>query len=118
MKNENLFQSIRCALNGIRDGFKRERNFKTYGIIAAITLLVNIGFKIELLGYALFVGATFVVFIAEMLNSAIEQVMDYSHSEINNQIKYIKDLAAGAVLLAGIMFFIIEAFIIASSLKN
>ena len=47
MKNKNIIESIVCALRGIKDGFKRERNFKFYGKVAAIffCLLPNIKIK-------------------------------------------------------------------------
>ncbi len=43
------------------------------------------------------------VWITEMLNTAIENCIDYKHSEIHSTLKYIKDVAAGAVLISAIV---------------
>ena len=42
------------------------------------------------------------VWITEMINTAIEKAMDFITLEKHSQIKLIKDLAAGAVLVASI----------------
>jgi diacylglycerol kinase len=43
---------------------------------------------------------TGIVWITEMLNTCIERIMDFAHPEDHPHIKFIKDLAAGAVLVA------------------
>ena len=45
--------------------------------------------------------AWFLILITEMQNSAIEAALDRLHPELHDSIKQSKDLAAGAVLLAG-----------------
>ena len=114
MKNKNIIESIVCALRGIKDGFKRERNFKFYGKVAAIFFCINLLIKASYIEYGLYVVSSFLVFITEMINSAFERLIDYAHQEVNDELKYIKDIAAGAVLLAGFMFFIVEGLVIFS----
>jgi diacylglycerol kinase (ATP) len=42
------------------------------------------------------------VWVAEMFNTCIEKVMDFVSDQRNSDIKFIKDLAAGAVLTAAL----------------
>ncbi len=57
------------------------------------------------------------VLVAEMLNTAIEKMIDYLKPDIHPEAKAIKDLAAGAVLVsaltavaAGLFVFLPELF--------
>jgi diacylglycerol kinase (ATP) len=47
------------------------------------------------------------VWIAEMFNTCIEKTMDFISTEKHPEIKSIKDIAAGAVLIASVTAFII-----------
>ena len=51
---------------------------------------------------AVLAAVTGAVWITEMLNSCIERLIDFFYPEEHPQIKFIKDLAAGAVLVAAI----------------
>jgi diacylglycerol kinase len=44
-----------------------------------------------------------IVVVSEMLNTAIEKLTDMVSPEINQKAKVVKDLAAGAVLIASIV---------------
>ena len=60
---------------------------KGVAIIEAIVLAFSIGF----------------VWVAELFNTAIEKLADKVSMEFNEQIKIVKDLSAGAVLVASIV---------------
>jgi diacylglycerol kinase (ATP) len=51
------------------------------------------------------------VWITEMINTAIEKTMDFISLEKHPQIKVVKDIAAGAVLIAALTALIVAAFI-------
>jgi diacylglycerol kinase (ATP) len=51
------------------------------------------------------------VWIAEMLNTAIEKSMDFISTQKHPQIKLIKDISAGAVLIATIAAVIVGCII-------
>ena len=93
-------KSFRFAMDGIGTFFKREHNAWLHFLatIAVFTLaaLVEVT-KIELLALVFAVGF---VWVAEMFNTCIEHVMDFISDQRHTEIKFIKDLAAGAVLTA------------------
>ena len=75
-KNKNIFESIRCALNGIVIGFKEERNLVIYIFIAVIFFFFNMLLKSTSIEFAIFFILCFIVFSIEYINTAIERVVD------------------------------------------
>ncbi len=116
MKNKNFFESVVCAIRGIISGFKTEKNFKIYIFIALIFLVFNIILSAENYDYIILIVLTSGVFTAEYFNTAAERIVDKFSNEINNDFKFIKDVAAGAVLISGIAFFSVEAIVLISKL--
>lgn len=112
MKNKNIFESIKCAISGIILAFKAEKNLTLYVIIALIFLVLNIVLKSSMLEICIFIILTFVVFATEHINTAIERVVDKFIMKKDENAKYIKDVAAGAVLICGIAFFLVEGLIL------
>lgn len=96
---------------GIRQFIHREHNARihlvaTIGVvIAARVLSVS---RMEAVVLAMVIG---LVWVAEMINTCLEQTTDLISREKNPGIKYIKDLAAGAVLVAAITAVVVGLFI-------
>ena len=112
MKNKNILQSVKCAAHGIAECYKTERNFGEYTIIAACMLLLNIILKCAVWEYIVFITLVMAVFSAEFLNTAIERVIDTYDNTISEKNRFIKDTAAGGVLILSIAFFTSEALIL------
>lgn len=99
-KNQKIGFSF--AWNGIQEVFKTERNFRIH-IFAALLVIVT-GFLLKITRYewlAICLTMAFVL-VSEALNSAIEKTIDYISPNIHPAAKQIKDIAAGAVLIAAI----------------
>jgi diacylglycerol kinase (ATP) len=95
-------RSFRFAWEGILSFFRREHNAWLHfmATIAVLTLSALVGVtKNELLALVFAIGF---VWVAEMFNTCIERVMDFVSVKRSPEIKFIKDLAAGAVLTAAI----------------
>lgn len=95
-------KSFRYAGQGIINFLQREHNAWLHlsATIAVIVLASIVKLtKIELLALVFAIGF---VWVAEMLNTCIERMMDLVSTEKNPEIGFIKDLAAGAVLVAAI----------------
>ncbi len=108
MKNKNFWQSICCAARGLLSGFRSERNFKIYACIAVAFLIFNILLKAGIYDYIILVSLTCGVFAAEYINTAVERVCDRLCKDSDEDIRFVKDVAAGAVLCMGIAFFFSE----------
>lgn len=104
-------RSFRFAWDGIATFFQREHNAWLHfmATIAVFTTVILVGVtKTELLALIFAIG---LVWIAEMFNTCIEHVMDFVSEQKLPEIKFIKDLAAGAVLTASITALIIGAVV-------
>ena len=116
MKNKTFTQSIKCAFSGLNMAFKSEKNFKYYLIINIIFGVLNIIFKVDNYWWIGYMLTTCGVYSAELINTAMEKLADAVTTEIRNDIKAIKDIAAGAVLFWGFGFFTNEILAIGSKL--
>ncbi len=112
MKNKNIFQSIRCAAHGIAECYRTERNFMEYTAIALVMLTLNILLKCAVWEYIVFITLVTAAFSAEFLNTAIERVIDTYDNTISEKNRFIKDAAAGGVLIIAAAFFTAEALIL------
>jgi diacylglycerol kinase (ATP) len=98
-------------MDGIASFFQREHNAWLHfmATIAVFTLSALVGVtKNELLALVFAIGF---VWVAEMFNTCIERVMDFVTEQRHPEIKFIKDLAAGAVLTAAITALIVGAVV-------
>jgi undecaprenol kinase/diacylglycerol kinase (ATP) len=104
---KKLAQSFGYAFNGLGRAIRSEQNMKVH-IIAAIAAITG-GFVLristtEFIAVLICIG---LVIAFEMFNTAVEKLCDFVSVERHTQIKVIKDLSAGAVLIMAIIAFII-----------
>jgi len=95
-------KSFRYAFEGIEYFLLREHNtwiHVTATVFCSVLAIVTGVTKTEA---ALLVLATAFVWAAELINTAIEKIMDMISGERMREIKYIKDMAAAAVLIASL----------------
>jgi len=96
----SLFKNSKYALSGLRITFKNEISFKLE-ILAAIPLLIAIYFvDFTIMEKTLLLVTLFLTLIMELLNSAIENVVDITTKEYNILAKNAKDMGAGAVFVS------------------
>ncbi len=102
MKNRSFIERLGFALAGIRIVWRRERSFRTqslFGLVAiAALILLRPGWI-----WAAIIGLCIALVLAlEMVNAALEYLIDRVHPDIAEEIKFAKDAAAGAVLIASL----------------
>jgi len=99
----NLFKNISYALAGMKEVLKSETSFKTQlAVIAVIGLglfFVSLSTGAKLILFT----STWLVLLAEAINSSIERVVDLVTLEHHELAKQAKDIGAFAVLLAFVM---------------
>jgi undecaprenol kinase len=108
---QNFIKSFRYAFEGIIHAVKTERNFK-FHLIAAV-IVITTGLLSDLTYTEWFIILVLIggVLSLELLNSAIERVVNLVTMERMPLAKQAKDLAAGAVLIFAIMSAIIGLLI-------
>ena len=98
MKNRSLAERVGFAVAGWRAAWRRERSFRTQALIAAVALLALIILRPPPIWWAIVALTCALVLALELINSALEALVDLLHPGIHPEIKFIKDALAGAVL--------------------
>lgn len=117
-KSNSLFRSFSFAMNGIRSAIRTERNMK-----------IHVTFSVLVIGSGLFFGISktewLIVFIAiggmlslELVNTAIERVVDLVTEEFHPLAKQAKDMAAGAVFIFAFISVVIGILIFVPYLQK
>mgnify|MGYP001000214988 FL=1 len=102
MKYRNLIDSFNDAIDGLFQAFRSERNMKIHLFIALLVLLAAIFYHLSRIEFILLVIAITLVVAAEMINTAIETIVDMIQEEYHPLAKKAKNVAAGAVLVTAI----------------
>jgi len=98
----SLLKSFGYAFEGLFHAIKNSRNFKIHLMFALIVIFFAIFLKItsfekEILGIMILL-----VILSEMINTAIEEMVDLITTEHRREAKIAKDVAAGMVLVAAL----------------
>jgi len=102
----HLFKNTQYALEGFIHAFKTESSFKLE-LFASIFIFIGIYFIEVDLVYKLILSITaFLVLIVELLNSAVENVVDLVTKEIHPLAKSAKDIGATAVMFSIVLHLI------------
>jgi diacylglycerol kinase len=106
-----MLKSISFAITGILVFFRKERNARIH--LAATFAVVITGFlyHISNMEWIILVIMIMSVMVSEILNTSIESLCDHVQPGIHEQIRIIKDLAAGAVLIASMASVVVAAII-------
>ena len=115
---KNYVKSFGHALSGFKSFYKVESNAYFHTIAAIVVIVLGIALEITLHDWLWLSLAIGLVFLSEMFNSAIEELCNLHTEEINPQIKIIKDVSAGAVLIAAVLSLIIGVIIFKPYLFN
>lgn len=99
------------ALSGLIKVIREESNLQIHLIIGFLVILAGFYFHLNLLEWAIIILIIGLVLITEIINSVFERLIDYFKPGIHPQAKYIKDIAASAVLVAAIFAVIIGLLI-------
>ena len=102
MKGRPFRARMGFALAGIRAGWAREASFRSQARLAAAALLALLVLRPAPIWWALVALCCAIVLALELVNSAMEAVIDLLHPGIHPSIKAAKDLLAGAVLVASV----------------
>lgn len=115
MKNRPLYQRIGFALAGWREGWRRERSLRTHGVFAGLAGLALIVLRPPPVWWALVAVVVALVIALELINSALEGLIDLLHPGVHPEIKVVKDMVAGAVLSISIAALLVAAALMIDS---
>ncbi len=114
--NKNFIEAWKNAFSGIAHGFKTQRNLKIQLIAGIIVTILGIVLKISKVEWAILMLSVFLVLGTEMMNTAVEAVVDLCTEEYHEKAKIAKDVAAGAVVLTALNALIVSYFLFADKI--
>lgn len=117
-KRKKLKNSFKYAFCGIITALKKEQNMKIHFTIAILVIIAGIILKISTIEWIICLILIGIVISLELVNTAIEQVVDIAMPEINEKAKIAKDVAAGAVLMVAIISLICGLIIFIPKIIN
>jgi diacylglycerol kinase (ATP) len=106
-----IIKSFGFAFKGLWLAVSTQRNMQIH--LLAVVLITSAGFYFQISAYEwIAVSLCFALVISlEMINTAIEIFADKLHPEKNEQIGKVKDIAAGAVLVAAIFAVVVAGLV-------
>ena len=102
-KNKTFLKALQCSLSGIKYTFQNERNLRIQALFAILAILIGVFLCFTYFEFAVLFITIGMVFLAELVNTAIEVMLDLYSQEENQTIKIAKDIASGAVLITSIV---------------
>ena len=113
-----LLHSFNHAFEGIVYSVRHQRNMRIHLAVAVAVLVGSILLDVTRLEMvAILVAITFVL-VMELVNSAVEWVVDMLTDQFDPRAKAAKDLAAGAVLVAAVNALAVAYLVLADRLTN
>ena len=110
--------SFKFAFRGFVHLFKEEHNAWIHALAALVAIVMGTIFKVSVTEWIAIVFAIAIVFLSELINSSIENIVDLLHPEKDPRAGKIKDLAAAAVLIASIAALVIGILIFLPKIIN
>jgi|SRR5690554_6854894 len=99
------------AFRGLYNVLRTERNFKIQLLAFLLVVVLGFVFQITIDDWIALLLVSGIVLSLEIVNSAIERLCDLYSTKENKQIKLIKDISAGAVLLAALFAIIVGVLV-------
>ncbi len=98
----NRLKSVKYALKGVKILITTEASIQSQLFVSIVIIMLGCYFNISTTEWLFQIIAIVLVISIEGVNTAIEAILDFIHPEQNSKIGEIKDIAAGAVLIASI----------------
>lgn len=116
-KAATFWESFGYAREGLKHCFQKERNFRIHTVMGVLAFFLGLSLRLSGAELAILLLLIGLVLISEMLNTALENLVDLCTAEYHPLAKVVKDVAAGAVLLlcvvavlVGIVIFVPHIF--------
>ena len=99
---ESRMNSFSFAFQGIFSMIKMEVNAKIHLAFTVLAMVVGVLLQISSIEFIFIIVVMAMVWMAELINTAIEKSMDIISTDFHPKIKLVKDLSAGAVLVCSL----------------
>ena len=109
-------KSFLFAIQGFRTAIATERNIKVMLAVGACAVVAGLALQLDLLSWAIVLLCCGVVIMAELLNTAVETVVDLVSPEFHPLAGRAKDIAAAAVWVLSVIVAIVGVLVFANAI--
>ena len=110
-RKRNFLHSLNNAAEGFIHVLRHERNMRVHFLIAFLILLIAVFLGMQRVDWLILCVAACLVLMAEMINTAIEEMLNLLHPRYHASVGLIKDISAGMVLVSAANALILGFFI-------
>lgn len=111
-------EKFREAFRGIKRGVRGHSSFYVHFFVAVLVVATAFVLRCDPIEWCLLVGCIGFVFTAELFNSAIETLFHALDAQSKNRIQGCLDIAAGAVLMAGLTSAVVGSIVFVRRLAS
>ena len=112
MRSRNIVESFRFAFAGLWYALRTQRNTRIHLIIAAGAIALGVWLGLPSTQWAVLALTIGFVLVSEMLNTVAETLVDLISPSYHPLAKIVKDVTAGAVLLAAIISVVVGLLVL------
>ena len=105
-------RSLRHAAQGIAFVLRNERNFQIECFVSILVVFFATLLPLSLLEWSVLLFMIGWVLVLEMVNTAIERLLDIVKPNVHPYVRVVKDMAAGAVLIASFIAILVGVLIL------
>lgn len=118
IKNNGFIDAWKNAINGIIYATTTQGNVKKQLVIAVVVVIISLFFNLTKAEFLIFLFTIILILFAEMVNTAIETVVDLYIDVYHPKAKIAKDVAAGGVVITALNAVIVAYFLFFDKLTN
>lgn len=111
LKNTTFIDAWKNAINGIIYATSSQKNIQRQLLISIVVVISSLFFDLTKAEFLIFIFTITLIILAEMMNTAIETVVDLLTELYHPKAKIAKDVAAGGVVIATINAVIVGYFL-------
>ena len=111
MHKDPFYKSLSYAISGIISCIKKERNIKIHISVMILVIICGFIFHLSTTEWLICILLFALVISLELVNTAIEAVVDLCSPNYHELAKYAQDVAAGSVLISAIASVVIGLII-------
>ena len=105
--NHGQAKSFSYAFAGVKEAFQKEPNLRIHSLIAITVIILALFLKFDKIEWLILILTIFFVLTLELLNTALEALVDLISPEIKGKAKVTKDVSAAVVLFASVLSIIV-----------
>lgn len=102
-----FFRGFKYAFKGLHYAFKTQINFKIHTVFACLAIVLGVLLRLSVAEWLWIIASVGLMLITELINTSIEVLVDLVSPEFNPKAGIVKDVSAGAVLVAAFLAVII-----------